>query len=622
MDGYHNRIAWIDLARRQVEIRPLEASDAETFVGGGTLGAAYLARMIGPDTDPLGPENPLIFMLGPFTATRVPAASRHEVISLSPLTGIYGESNCGGSLGWQLKTSGYDGLVITGASDTPVSIVVDGDRISFRESRDIWGEGVFAVDARLKAEIDEKAVTAVIGPAGERLVRFASISHDGRHTRAAGRCGMGAVMGSKKLKALIVTARSNGPAPVADEDGLKASVREALKDVRDKLGAFGEMGTPGGILNYDRLGNLPVQNWRTSQRSDIADKTSGQMMRETIRVRRSGCKLCPIHCGRLVENGKGPFALDGLQEGPEYETLAAFGVLCLNDNLDAIAKANEICNNLGLDTISAGAVVAFAMECAEKGILSGKDLEGVDLAFGKPEGMVELVRKIGYRKGELARLLGEGTREASRVIGHGSEEYAVHVKGLEFPMHDPRFSWGHAISYSTSNRGACHLSSLSHPFEISVILPEMGYTEPFPGRDREGKAQSTIHLQHLMNALDSLCICKFTILNNGLTISHFREWYSLITGNDMSNEGFMMLGERAFTLKRMINNLRGITRKDDILPPRMRTLKKQGEGFDFDVPPLSPMLSEYYDLRGWTEEGRPKAETIRRLGLDGFSGNQ
>jgi len=619
MDGYHNRIAWIDLTRRRVEIRPLERSDVESFLGGGSLGAAYLARMIGPETDPLGPDNPLIFMVGPFTATRVPAASRHQVISLSPLTGIYGESNCGGSLGWQLKTSGYDGLVITGASKTPVSIIIDGDRITFRESEDIWGQGVFAVDSRLRAEIDEKAITAVIGPAGERLVKFASISHDGRHTRAAGRCGMGAVMGSKKLKALIVAPGSNGKAAVADENGLKSSVGQALKQVREKLGAFGQMGTPGGILNYDRLGNLPVQNWRLPQHPDIAEKTSGPRMQETIRVRRSGCKFCPIHCGRLVENEGGPFALDGIQEGPEYETLAAFGVLCMNDNLEAIAKANEICNNLGMDTISAGGVVAFAMECVEKGILTGKDLDGVDLAFGKPGGMVEMVRKIAYREGELAGLVGEGTREASRIIGRGSEEYAMHVKGLEFPMHDPRFSWGHAISYATSNRGACHLSSLSHPFELSVILPEMGYTEPFPGRDRAGKAQWTIHLQHLMNVLDSLSICKFTILNNALTISHFREWYCLITGHDLSNEEFTILGERAFNLKRMINNLRGISRKDDILPPRMRTLKKQGDGFDYDVPPLFPMLSEYYDLRGWTEEGRPGTETIHRLGLDAFS---
>ena len=622
MDGYHNQIAWIDLTRRQVEMKPLDEADGRSFVGGASLGAAYLARMIGPVTDPLGPENPLIYMVGPFTATRVPAASRHAVVSLSPLTGIYGESNCGGAFGWHLKRSGYDGLVITGISQAPVSIIIDGDKISFRDSEDLWGKDVFAVDARLKAEVDEKAITAAIGPAGERLVRYASISHDGRHTRAAGRCGMGAVMGSKRLKALIIKPVDGMETPIADGPGLKSSVAQALKDIREKLGAFGQMGTPGGILNYDRLGNLPVQNWRTSQQSDIAEKTSGQAMQDTIWVRRSGCKFCPIHCGRLVENDKGPFALNGRQEGPEYETLAAFGVLCMNDNLEAIAKANEICNTLGMDTISTGGTVAFAMECVEKGILTDKDLDGVDLAFGKPEGMVEMVRKIAYREGELARILGEGTREASRIIGGDSQEYAVHVKGLEFPMHDPRFSWGHAISYATSNRGACHLSSLAHPFEMSVALPEQGYDEPFPGRDREGKAQWTIHLQHLMNALDAFSICKFTVLNNALTTRHFRAWYQHIVGLEMDPGDFSLLGERSFTLKRMINNLRGITRKDDILPPRMRTLKKQGDGFDFDVPPFLSMLSDYYDARGWTEEGRPQAETSARLGLGEFAGKQ
>ncbi|MBL7174462.1 MAG: aldehyde ferredoxin oxidoreductase family protein [Desulfobacteraceae bacterium] len=619
MDGYHNRVAWIDLSRRQVEVRPLDSRDAEDFVGGGSLGAAYLARLTGSDTDPLGPDNSLIFMVGPFTSTRVPASSRHEVISLSPLTGIYGESNCGGSLGWHLKRSGFDGLVITGTSNSPVSIVIDADQITFRESEDLWGQDVFIVDDQLKAEFDPKAVTSVIGPAGERLVKIASISHDGRHTRSIGRCGMGAVMGSKKLKSIVVTSRGNIETPVADLKGLKVSVSQALKVIKERLGLFGQIGTPGGVINYERLGNLPINNWRMPQNTPLAEKTTGTVMKDKIWVRRSGCKFCPIYCGRLVENKKGPFALDGVQEGPEYETLAAFGSLCMNDNLEAIAKANELCNRLGLDTISTGAVVAFAMECAEKGILSEGELDGIDLAFGEPEGMVEMVKRIAYREGELAKLLGEGCREASRVIGRGSEEYALHVKGLEFPMHDPRFSWGHAISYSTSNRGACHLSSLSHPFEISVALPELGYEEPYPGRDREGKAQWTIHLQHLMNIMDSLCICKFTMLNNALTISHLREWYHQITGLDLSVEAFMTVGERAFTLKRIVNNQRGISRKDDMLPPRMRTLKKQGEGIDFDVPPLLPMLSEYYDLRGWTEEGRPGPETIRRLGLDEFA---
>ncbi len=618
MQGYHDRIVWIDLKNRRAQVRPLDEADREAFVGGASLGAAYLARLTGAETDPLGPDNPLMFMVGPFTATGVPASSRHEVVSLSPLTGIYGESNCGGSLGWQLKRSGYDGVVIEGASPDPVSVVIDGEEIRFLDSEALWGLDVFTADERLKERVDAQGVTALIGPAGERRVRVASISHDGRHTRSAGRAGMGAVMGAKRLKALMVTSRGSVDTPVADPEGLKASVKEALVLIKDRLGAFGQIGTPGGVINYDRMGNLPIDNWRTAQRTPLAEKITGSVLKETLTVGRTGCKLCPIHCGRLVAVGGGPFALDGVQEGPEYETLAAFGSLCGNDNLEAVAKANELCNRLGLDTISTGSIIAFAMECVEKGLLRPAELEGLELAPGRPEAMVEAVRRIAYREGRLATLLGEGVREASRVLGRGSEEYALHVKGLEFPMHDPRFSWGHAISYSTGNRGACHLSSLSHPFEITVALPELGYAEPYPGRQTAGKAQWTIRLQDLMGMLDSLVVCKFTMLNNALTVSHFRTWLNQITGVERSLEAFMAVGERAFNLKRMINNRRGITRKDDLLPPRMRTLKKRGGSIDFDVPPLFPMLSEYYDLRGWTEEGRPGAQAVSRLGLEPF----
>jgi aldehyde:ferredoxin oxidoreductase len=618
VNGYHNRIAWIDLSIRKVEVKPFDGKEAQDFVGGASLGAAYLARLVGPDTDPLGPDNALIFMTGPFTASGVPASSRHDVISLSPLTGIFGESNCGGSFGWQLKRSGFDGLIITGKSEKPVVLVIDADQITFRDSGDLWSTDVFTADERLKAEIDPKGVSALIGPAGERLVKVASISHDGRHTRSAGRCGMGAVMGSKNLKGLMATSRGKREAEIADREGLRNSLKQALILIKERLELFGQMGTPGGVINYDKLGNLPINNWRTAQCTPLAEKTTGTTLKETIWVSRAGCKFCPIHCGRLVQNTEGPFALDGVIEGPEYETLAAFGSLCMNDNLKAIAKANEYCNRFGLDTISTGSIIAFAMECREKGLLSEKDLDGVDLSFGNPEGMVEMVKRIAYRQGELASLLAEGSRKASSVIGGGAEEYAIHVKGLELAMHDPRFSWGHALSYSTSNRGACHLSSLSHPFELAVALPELGYEKPYPGRQKEGKAQWVIHLQHVMTILDSLSICKFTMLSNGLTISHFREWLQQITGVGRSLEEFMALGERAFTLKRMINNRRGITRKDDMLPPRFRTLKKREGSIDFDVPALLPMLSEYYDLRGWTEEGRPTPETIRRLGLEAF----
>ncbi len=618
MYGFHNKISWIDLADQSIRVLPVDPRDEEMFIGGANLGAAILARETGAGTDPLGPDNPLIFMTGPFTATRVPSGSRHELISLSPQTGIYAESNCGGSFGWRLKRSGLDGLVIKGASSSPVVIVIDQDQITFRPADDLWGRDVFSADEILKSEVnDNNAVTACIGPAGENLVRFASVSHDGRHTRAAGRCGMGAVMGSKKLKAVLVTSRGKAQAPLADAQGLKDSVRSVLPMLKERLELFGQMGTPGGVINYHKLGNLPIQNWRSSWAPEVAEKTTGTVMKETIWISRAGCKSCPIMCGRLINVEEGKYATDGVMEGPEYETLAAFGSLIMNDDLEGIAKANELCNRLGLDTISCGAVAAFALECWEKGVITPELADGLDLSWGNIDSVLEMIRRIARQEGQLAVVLGLGVRGAARTLGGGSAEWAVEAKGLEFPMHDPRFSWGHALSYSTGNRGACHLTSLSHIFELAVALPELGYDAPPPGREAEGKAPWTIHLQNLMNLLDSLISCKFSMINNSLKISHFLEWYNLITGRSLDLKAFMKVGERGFNLKRMINNRRGVSRKDDILPPRMRTLRRSGPDYAFNIPPLLPMLSEYYDLRGWTEEGSPSQETLDRLGLKG-----
>lgn len=616
MNGYHNRVAWINLTDRSIEFKTLDQKDVDDYVGGASLGALYLSRLTDSRTDPLGPENPMIFMTGPFTGTKVPAGSRYEIVSLSPQTGIYGESNSGGSFGWAMKRNGFDGLVVTGSSETPVALVIEEEKISFREADDLWGLDIFTADEKIKEEMGKKTVSAMIGPAGENRVLYASVNCDGRRTRAAGRCGMGAVMGSKKLKAVCISGTGKQLQPLADADGLAASIKAASSQLMERLELFSGMGTPGGVAVYEKLGNLPIKNWQEARAEELAEKTTGATMKETIWVSRAGCKGCPIQCGRIVENKEGPFALDGAMEGPEYETLASFGALLGNDNLEAIAKCNELCNRLGLDTISAGMVVAWAIECVEKGAILESETDGLKLEWGGMEAVIELLSRIATGQGNFAQTLGLGTKKASQVFGRHSAEYSVEVKGLEFPMHDPRFSWGHALSYPTGNRGACHLSTLSHPFEIGVAIPDLGYDEPYPGREREGKAQWVIHLQHLMTLLDSVILCKFVVLNNALTIRHFVDWYNLAMGKELSVQEFMELGERAFTLKRMINNRRGISRKDDILPPRMRTLKKIGHEVDYDIPPLLPMLSEYYDIRGWTEEGFPSRETVDRLGIE------
>ena len=615
MFGYHDRVAWIDLGRRSVEMRPLGEEIVRDFVGGGGVGAKILSGLVDHSTDPLGPENPLIMMTGPYTATRVPSGSRYVCTFLSPLTGIYGESNCGGTFGAKLKLSGLDGIVFTGASERPVVVIVDGETIGFRDADDLWGTEVFVCNDRLKAEYGEGVTTAVIGPAGEKLVAIAGIMHDGRHTRAAGRCGVGAVMGSKRLKAVVMMGNGRTEAPLADAEGLKRATRERVPIIQEKMKMFGINGTPGSVANYDRLGNLPIKNWTQARAPEIAAAIGQPAIIEQIQVKRSGCRGCPIICSRVVQVKEGPYATDGIVEGPEYENVVALGSLQLNGDLKAVNKANELCNTLGLDTISAGGVIAFANECYEKGLLTKADTDGLELGFGKPDVVIELVRRIGNVEGNLGRLLAQGVRRAAAEIGQGAEEYAMHVKGLEPAYHDPRFSWGHAVSYPTCARGADHLASLSHAFELASSLPELGYNGPQPGRVAEGKAQYVIHLQNLMTMADSLIACKFTLLNGSTGIPVLADWYNRITGADIDVLAFQKLGERAFTLKRMINNMRGVTRKDDVLPPRWRTLRKKGEGVDLAVPPAEVMLSDYYDLRGWTEEGRPSADVVRSLGL-------
>jgi aldehyde:ferredoxin oxidoreductase len=622
MKGLHNRIAWIDLSRGEIAVKPLDRNKVDLFLSGSGLAAAYLYEMTGTCTDPLGPENPLILMTGLFVGTPVPLSTRHVFVTLSPLTGGFAESSCGGSLAWHLKRAGLDGVVITGAARAPVALVIDDRNLYLRPSPDLWGQDAFRTDEILRAEMDPGGVTAVIGQAGENLVRFASVSHNGRHTRSAGRCGIGAVMGSKKLKAIMVTSRGKRANEVAFPQELKTSMAESTVTIRERLKLFGELGTSGGVASYEALGNLPINNWRGGSAPELAARITGSVTAERLMVKRTGCFRCPVRCGRLVEVTEGPFATEGAVEGPEYETVAAMGSLCMVDDLDAIAKANELCNRFGLDTMSTGGVIAFAMEANEKGLLKRWPSDDLDLSFGNAGALVVMIERIARREGALARLLGEGVSRSAKEIGPESEEFAVTTKGLEFPLHDPRFSWGQALSFATSNRGACHLAGLCHLFELSTAIPELGYDKPFPRQQREGKAAFVIGLQHVMTLADSLCLCKFAFISRAVTLTRFHQWFVQVSGLNCTLDEFLQYGERIFNLKRLINHARGIGRKDDILPPRMRTLKRRGPNYEYDVPPVGEMLTDYYELRGWREDGRPMVETLERLGMDRFVESQ
>jgi aldehyde:ferredoxin oxidoreductase len=543
MFGYQGKILQIDLTERKTMVQELDADLVEKYVGGVGPAAKILYEETTPETDPLGPENVLMAFTGPFTGTRVPSSSRHHVVARSPLTGLFGESNVGGSWGVHFKKAGFDGIVIRGKADQPVYLWIHEDGAEIRDARPIWGQDAFESAGWLKSETTKRATAAVIGPAGERLARVASIPHVGTIARAAARTGLGAVMGSKNLKAIVAYGAKE--IPLAQPEALREDVNKVLPHVKKVTEAFGKYGTSGGIDNYEKIGNFPLENWRGSRWEGVG-RISGVTMHDTILSGRTACLLCPIACGRHVTIKEGPYApLDC--EGPEYETLGTLGGECLIDDLPAICKANDLCNRYGLDTISTGAVVAFAMEAYEKGLITKKDTDGVELTWGNAEALVVMVEKMGKREG-IGEIMGDGSKAMAAHLGRNAEEFAVHVKGLEPSAHDPRRFFSQGLSYATAARGACHNASWSHPYELALSMTEIGIPEPQDAYQVEGKAEFTAKLQDLMTMMDTLVICRFTQIGKAVNVTNLINWINMAAGRQIDVAEFMKTGERVFNL--------------------------------------------------------------------------
>jgi aldehyde:ferredoxin oxidoreductase len=611
MFGYLGKYLRVNLTSRQIRIESIDDSEFKKFIGGAGIATKIVFAETHPETDPLGSENVLATFTGPFTGTRVPSSSRHHYVARSPQTGILGESSVGGDWGAQLKQAGFDGVVVTGKAESPTYLWIHNGEAELRDASPIWGQDAFDSAEWLKAQTDPKATAAVIGQAGENLVRFASIPHVGRTVRAAGRTGMGAVMGSKNLKAMV--AYGTLPLPVANDVRLKSSVEQAFPHIREVTSDFTKYGTTGSVEKYEYMGNFPIQNWRGSRWEEGASKISGKRMHDTILVGRFTCRRCTIACGRHVKIEEGPYApLDG--DGPEYETVGTMGGECMVDDLEAIAKANDLCNRYGLDTITAGAVIAFGMEAFEKGLITKNDTEGLDLVWGNGKALVEMVHRIA--KGQnVGNLLGKGVRAAAEELGGNAVEFAVHVKGLEPSAHDPRRFWTQALSYATAARGACHNAAWSHPYELGLCLPEVGLDAPKKSYEINGLAEYTVKLQNFQCLNDSLIMCRFAQVGKAVTLTNVLDWYNLVTGLTLGIEDLMLAGERNFNLKRMYNVRLGISRKDDFLPPRFMTLNRKGGGLNTQLPPVGQMLSEYYEYRGWDETGIPTPEKLAVLDL-------
>ena len=569
--GYTGKIVRIDLSNQKVCIQQIADNLIKDYIGGSGIGAKLLYEEKTEKMDPLSPNSLIIFMTGPLTGSGVPGTGRHEVIFKSPLTNIFARSSVGGSWGVKLKKAGFDGIIISGKSDKPVYLWIHEEKVEFRSANHLWGKDTYEVDKILKEETEGKASTAVIGPAGEKGIKISCIVHDGKHARVAGRCGGGALMGSKNLKAIVVYGTQR--VSINQPKKLKDYIKETLPHIKEAGKGMSEFGTAGGIMNYEKLGNFPHKNWALSDWEEGAKKICGQEMAKTILKGRYSCRDCPIGCGRVVKVTEGPFApVDG--GGPEYETIAALGSNCLVDNLEAIAKANELCNRYGLDTMSTGGVIGFAMEAYEKSLINIKDTGGIELKWGDGKAVIKMVEKIAKRE-DIGKLLGEGVKEAALGIGKNSIEFAIHTKGLEPSYHDPRCFFSHALSYATTNRGACHNGSQSHSCEMSNTQPDIGIDKPQDRHQLEGKAEFTIKLQNLMCMFDSIVMCNFMHASGAIKVHLMVNLLNYVTGLDLDIKEFMKIGERIFNLQRLYNVRCGISRKDDTLPSRFLTFLKK-----------------------------------------------
>lgn len=606
--GYWGKILLADLSDKTFTTFEPEESLYRQFIGGSGAGARLLFDMTGPDTDPLGPDNVLIWMTGPFTSTKIPMSGRHQIVSKSPLTGIYGEGDVGGRFGQALKNAGWDGIIIKGAADEPTNILIIDDEISFEPASELWGSDTFRVDEHMKERFGKSCETSCIGPSGEKQLLISCIVHDGENARMVGRCGLGAVMGSKKLKCVAV--RGNKAIEIADPAALMTKQRELVPAMVEKMKGMKLLGTAGGVAAAEKMGDMPVRNW---SRGDwpAAEKISGQILADTILRKNYYCGSCPVGCGRDVEIKEGRWA--GVKgAGPEYETLGMLGGSCLVEDLEAIVYAADLCNRYGIDTIETGSAIAMTMECYEMGILSEQDLGGIKAEWGSAEAMVALTRKICNGEG-IGKLLSQGVVGMSKLIG-GAEKYAIHVKGLALPAHDPRCFNTMALGYATSNRGACHLAGSSYFYEKTAVMPEFGYDKPRARYTEGGEARLNFYSQNLMCLVDSYKVCKFGIYG-GVSYALLAEWHETVIGRKISVEELAETGERIFNIKRMYNVRHGVDRKNDNLPERILKSPRNDQGTGTYTPNLEPMLDDYYIQRGWDETGIPTAATLDRLGL-------
>ncbi|MCL1836479.1 MAG: aldehyde ferredoxin oxidoreductase family protein [Treponema sp.] len=600
MNGWTGTILRVNLTNGEIKKEHLNTADANAFVGARGLGTKIFCDEVSPKVDPLGPDNKLIFMTGPLTGTFAACGGRYEVVAKAPLTGTIGAANSGGHFGPELKFAGYDGIIIEGVSKKPVYLYINDDKVELRDAGKLWGKTTHEATDIINNEVSAEAKVACIGPAGENLVLFATVMND--KNRAAGRGGMGAVMGSKKLKAVAV--RGTGGVNVAKHDDFIA----AATDARAKLKAHPVAGT--GLPAYgtnvlvniiNAAGALPTRNWRDGGEFAEADDIGGESLAKKFLIKNKGCFGCCIGCGRITKVTEGPFKSFG--EGPEYEAAWAYGASCGVNDLAAICKANFLCNEYGMDPITLGATIACAMELAEKGLLTAKEI-GRPLAFGDAEAIVALTELAGKNEG-FGKELAKGSYRLAEK--HGAPELSMSVKKQEMPAYDGRAAQGMGLEYATSNRGGCHVRGYMTSPELLGVPVKV---DPLV---TEGKAPLLKLFQDLTALIDSLGICLFTTF--GLGLPEIAAQYRAAVGSSESDEDILLKGERVWNIEKQFNIQAGVEK--DTLPPRLLREALPSGAAKGKITELQTMLDEYYHVRGWDKGGAPTKEKLGALGLKG-----
>jgi aldehyde:ferredoxin oxidoreductase len=603
--GYAGNILRVNLSTGKVTTEPLPEDLVNNFVGGRGIAAKILYDEMEPGTDPLSPSNKMIFTAGPLAGTPAQSCSRWIVTTKSPQTGGMFRSCAGGGIGLELKYAGFDLLILDGKAAKPSYLFIKDDQVEIREANHLWGLLTRETTENIRKELgDEKVKVAAIGPSGEKLVLFAAIVDE---RRTASRGGVGAVMGSKNIKAIAV--RGSKRIEVADPDIMKGITKKHVETVKNepKFQGFCHLGTAAAVGFCHELGIYPVKNFQEGVLENVEGRLTGEKVAE-IFVKDDHCQLCHIRCGTVLKVKEGPYATDPI-EGPEYETLYSFGGEICNTDLGMVIEANRICDDYGVDTMSAGCTVGFAMELYEKGIFTKEDLDGLDLTWGNHEAAIELLKKIVMRNG-VGDLLAEGTRKAARKIGKDSEQYAIQVKGLELPGYEPRGLKGSGLNLATAPLGASHC--------IGQCPQEIMGAEAVDRFSPEGKGELCKFNQDKVAAYETGIVCIFPMALGLVDLPTLGEMLSAATGiEDFKNEDYLFtVGARILNVERAFNVREGFGRKDDSLPPRfltepLKTGPAQGHTFELDE-----MLNQYYEARGWDKStGYPTRSTLESLGL-------